>query len=108
MGPSRPALKAPPPPDTTPYDPCRADCRRCELGKDDRSTDPVPPVAGARLAAASLVLFLVPLILALLGSISLRQAHALWQLLGAVAGFTIGIAAARLLVGRIIVRKGSR
>lgn len=72
---------------------CPVDCPGCPETEADPISGSVP-LAGWPLVAASLLTFLVPLFFALGGAIVSRSSPA-GQLLGCVAGFTIGMVIVR-------------
>lgn len=78
---------------------CLVGCRQCPGGGMGEQ-DPRGALSGWRLSVAALVVFLVPLILALLGSVVAGSSQTA-RLLGAICGLTVGVAAA-ILTARLI------
>ena len=84
--------------------PCHVDCPGC------LESDPVPgsdsmPLAGWPLAGPAVLTFLVPLLFALTGAAILRTSPA-GQLLGCIAGLTVGMFIVRSLVLALLGREG--
>ncbi|MHC4982820.1 MAG: hypothetical protein ACYTF6_06590 [Planctomycetota bacterium] len=82
---------------------CNASCPGCAAaGREDQQTDGV--IRGRRLSAAAIVVFLVPLIIALAGLLAAGPAETS-RLIGAAAGFAIGVAAS-IVTARFIKPAG--
>ena len=71
---------------------CSGHCERCPAGSEEERTE--PRMSGWRFALSAFVVFLIPLALAITGAVLWRDNQTA-QLAGALAGFAVGVLAAK-------------
>ena len=79
-------------------DACVAGCSHCEVGGENvlrRQAE--SPLQGWRLALGASTVFWVPLLLAIVGAV-VGNAHQVYQLTGAAAGFAVGTTVSRAIM----------
>ena len=81
---------------------CPVECPGCP---DSETASGPGPIAGWSLAGTAVLTFLVPLMFAVAGAAILRTSSA-GQLLGGIAGLTVGMVIVRMLVPALLGREG--
>lgn len=78
-------------------DACAVGCSHCEAGGDELHRQAGSPLQGWRLALGASAVFWVPLLLAIVGAV-VGNAHQVYQLTGAAAGFAVGTTVSKAIM----------